>query len=55
MIRGKGTGFVAIEGQTEDVVIERNHLGFALDGDIVRIKLKKKIPGNVRKEWWRKT
>ena len=45
MIRGKGTGFVAIEGQTEDVVIERNHLGFALDGDIVRIKLKKKIPG----------
>mgnify|MGYP001385437075 CR=1 FL=1 len=45
MIRGKGTGFVAIEGQTEDVVIERNHLGFALDGDIARIKLKKTIPG----------
>lgn len=45
MVRGKGTGFVAVEGFPEDVVIERDHLGFALDGDIVRIKLKKKIPG----------
>ncbi len=45
MIRGKGTGFVAVEGQTEDVLIERENLGFALDGDIVRIALKKKVPG----------
>ncbi len=45
MIRGKGTGFVAVEGQPEDVVIERENLGFALDGDIVRISLKKKVPG----------
>ncbi len=45
MIRGKGTGFVAVEGQTEDVIIERENLGFALDGDIVRISLKKKVPG----------
>jgi len=45
MIRGKGTGFVAVPGQTEDILIERDNLGFALDGDIVRIKLKKKVPG----------
>lgn len=45
MVRGKGTGFVAAEGQAEDVVIERNNLGFALDGDIVRVKLKNKVPG----------
>jgi ribonuclease R len=45
MVRGKGTGFVAVEGQTEDVIIERENLGFALDGDIVRISLKKKTPG----------
>lgn len=45
MIRGKGTGFVAHPDFTEDVVIEREALGFALDGDIVEISLKKKIPG----------
>jgi ribonuclease R len=45
MIRGKGTGFVAVADQPEDILIERDNLGFALDGDIVRIKLKKKISG----------
>jgi ribonuclease R len=45
MIRGKGTGFVAVADQPEDILIERDNLGFALDGDIVRIALKKKIPG----------
>lgn len=45
MVRGKGTGFVKSEGLKDDVVIERENLGFALDGDIVRIRLKKKIPG----------
>jgi len=45
MIRGKGTGFVAHPDFEEDVVVEREALGFALDGDIVEIKLKKKIPG----------
>lgn len=45
MIRGKGTGFVAVAGQSEDVLIERDNLGFALDGDIVQITLKKKTPG----------
>ncbi len=44
MIRGKGTGFVTIEGFAEDIIIERDNLGFALDGDIVRISLKKKVP-----------
>ena len=45
MIRGKGTGFVNIPDSEEDVVIERENLGFALDGDIVEIKLKKSVPG----------
>ncbi len=45
MVRGKGTGFVKAEGHEEDIVIERENLGFALDGDIVAIELKKKVPG----------
>lgn len=45
MIRGKGTGFVNHPDLTEDIVIERENLGFALDGDIVKVKIKKKIPG----------
>jgi ribonuclease R len=45
MVRGKGTGFVNHPDLTEDVVIERADLGFALDGDIVEIELKKKVPG----------
>jgi ribonuclease R len=45
MVRGKGTGFLAHPDLTEDIVIERDQLGFALDGDLVKVKLKKKIPG----------
>lgn len=45
MVRGKGTGFVKAEGHEEDIVVERENLGFALDGDIVAIELKKKVPG----------
>ncbi|MCB9815035.1 ribonuclease R [Candidatus Nomurabacteria bacterium] len=45
MIRGKGTGFVAHPDLEEDIVVEREALGFALDGDIVEISLKKKVPG----------
>ncbi len=45
MVRGKGTGFVAHADFDEDVVVEREALGFALDGDIVEVTLKKKIPG----------
>lgn len=45
MVRGKGTGFVAHPDFEEDVVVERDSLGFALDGDIVEIALKKKVDG----------
>lgn len=39
MIRGKGTGFLSIPEEKEDVIIPREQLGFALDGDIVEIEL----------------
>lgn len=45
MIRGKGTGFVAHPDFTEDIVVEREALGFALDGDIVEISFKPTVPG----------
>jgi len=45
MIRGKGTGFVTHPDLPEDIVIERTDLGFALDGDIVEVKLKPKVLG----------
>lgn len=45
MVRGKGTGFVKHEDFEEDVVIEREALGFALDGDTVEVELKKQVPG----------
>jgi len=45
MVRGKGTGFVKHDDFEEDVVIERDMLGFALDGDTVEVELKKAIPG----------
>ena len=45
MIRGKNIGFVARDDDSEDVLIPTESLGFALDGDLVRIELTKKIPG----------
>ena len=48
MIRGKGTGFVNVPDSEEDVVIEKENLGFALDGDIVEIKLLKEVAGKRR-------
>lgn len=45
MIRGKGTGFVSHPELEEDIVIERDALGFALDGDIVAVELKDKKAG----------
>ncbi len=45
MVRGKGTGFVRHPDLEEDILIERADLGFALDGDIVEVELKKKVPG----------
>ena len=43
MVRGKGVGFVAHPDLEEDIVIERENLGFALDGDIVEVELKNKV------------
>ena len=45
MVRGKGIGFVAHPDLEEDIVIEREALGFALDGDIVEVALKDKVAG----------
>lgn len=45
MVRGKGVGFFAHPDFEEDIVIEREALGFALDGDTVKIKLKNKVAG----------
>ncbi|MEY3784334.1 MAG: hypothetical protein RLZZ230_656 [Candidatus Parcubacteria bacterium] len=45
MVRGKGTGFVRLPDFEEDIVINREDLGFALDGDMVEIELKKKVLG----------
>lgn len=45
MVRGKGTGFVSHPDLEEDIVIEKQALGFALDGDIVEVSLEKKVSG----------
>lgn len=45
MIRGKGTGFMKVEGRDEDLLIERENLGFALDGDTVEVTLKPLVAG----------
>jgi ribonuclease R len=45
MIRGKGTGFVTHPDLSEDIVIEKSSLGFALDGDIVEVELEAKVLG----------
>ena len=48
LIRGKGTGFVALEDFLEDIVIAKDNLSFALDGDIVEIELLPEKPGDRR-------
>ena len=45
MVRGKGTGFLSLPDFSEDVVIERERLGFGLDGDLVEVKLFETKPG----------
>ncbi len=45
MIRGKGTGFLKVEGQEEDILIAPENLNFALNGDVVEVEHLKKIPG----------
>lgn len=48
MVRGKGTGFVALPEYEEDILIPSESLSFALNGDLVEIELSKKIPGKRR-------
>lgn len=45
MIRGKGTGFIALPEHEEDILIPPESLGCALDGDTVEFTLKKAVPG----------
>lgn len=48
MVRGKGVGFFVIPDspeEAEDILIVRENLGFALDGDIVKIELLPKVAG----------
>lgn len=48
MVRGKGTGFVKIPDYEEDIIISQENLGFALDGDLVKIALEKPKDGERR-------
>jgi len=48
LVRGKGIGFVPLPEFEEDILIERDSLGFALDGDIVKIELKPQENGKRR-------
>lgn len=45
LVRGKGTGFLPVPGFEEDILIEKDNLGFAFDGDLVEIELLKAVPG----------
>lgn len=47
-VRGKGTGFFKVpdaDDDVQDIVIERDQLGFALDRDVVKIELFPLVPG----------
>lgn len=48
MIRGKGTGFMAVPGEADDILIPPESLNCALDGDYVEIELKPKVHGKRR-------
>ncbi len=39
MVRGRGVGYVAIDGHDKDIVIEPDNLKTALNGDIVEVKI----------------
>jgi len=45
LVRGKGTGFVALPDFEEDILIPPDALSFGLDGDVVNIELSKKTQG----------
>lgn len=38
-VRGKGTGFLAVPDREEDILITRDNLDFALDGDLVEVSI----------------
>ena len=44
-VRGKGTGFLAVPNEELDIVIPREALNFALDGDMVEVEITKTKPG----------
>lgn len=48
MVRGKGTGFVSLSDETEDILIAPDKLNFGLDGDVVRIELLPVVTGKRR-------
>lgn len=48
MVRGKGTGFVSLSDETEDILIAPDKLNFGLDGDVVRIELLPVVAGKRR-------
>jgi len=45
LVRGKGTGFVKHVDYAEDIIVNKDDLGFALDGDTVEIELKPAVLG----------
>lgn len=42
MVRGRGVGYLTVEGYDKDVVIDTTNLGLALNGDTVEVTLKTK-------------
>lgn len=44
-VNSKGIGFVRTNEQSEDVVIPKENLSFALSGDVVEASLEPKVPG----------
>ena len=43
-----GMGFVAVEGMEQDIMIERNNMGTALNGDEVKLEVKGYVDNNKR-------
>lgn len=39
MVRGRGVGYLAVEGQDKDLIIDPQDLGVALNGDIVEVAI----------------
>ena len=50
LVRGKGTGFIALADYEEDILIDNSNLGQGLDGDIVKFRLLDKKSNQDRQE-----